>query len=327
MDYKQAGVDIHLADIFVQKIKGLVASTYDQRTISAVGGFAALYNMDGDRYLAASTDGVGTKLKLAIDLNIHHTIGIDLVAMCVNDLLCTGARPLFFLDYLSSSELDLATHEEIIKGIVEGCRQSQMALIGGETAQMPSMYNGKDYDMAGFCVGEVYKNEILDGSRIKKGDALIGIASSGFHSNGFSLIRKLIHSSETELMKSCLTPTIIYHQLFQKISNHDKFLMKGLAHITGSGILNIPRMNENFDYTLTKLPKDAEIPFFMNEIMNRSSLSRDQLCKTFNMGIGLVVATEQPDKLINLVGNLGARAWNIGHVQGEGVGEIEIADF
>ncbi len=182
LSYKDSGVDIDLADKFVDRIKRMVGKTHDARTIAGVGGFAALYKMDENRFLAASTDGVGTKIKLAIETGIHHTIGIDLVAMCVNDLICTGARPLFFLDYFATGKLHLDVSEKVLEGIVEGCLQGKLALIGGETAEMPGMYHHGDYDLAGFSVGEVNKEDLLDGSRIANRDTLIGIASSGFHS-------------------------------------------------------------------------------------------------------------------------------------------------
>ena len=256
MDYKSSGVDIDLGDKFVDRIKRMVGRTHDARTVSSVGGFAALYKMDEDRFLAASTDGVGTKIKLAIETGIHHTIGIDLVAMCVNDLLCTGARPLFFLDYFASGKLNLDVGEKVLEGIVEGCIQGKLALIGGETAEMPGMYHGGDYDLAGFSVGEVFKEELLDGSRIANRDTLIGIASSGFHSNGFSLVRKVIEKETNEehrqkLKVDCLTPTRIYVDTFNALRSALGQNLKGLANITGSGLLNIPRMNENFDYDIT----------------------------------------------------------------------------
>jgi phosphoribosylformylglycinamidine cyclo-ligase len=238
MDYKSSGVDIDLADTFVERIKKMVGKTYDARTVGAVGGFAALYKMDEERFLAASTDGVGTKIKLAIETGIHHTIGIDLVAMCVNDLICTGARPLFFLDYFATGKLELEVSEKVIEGIVEGCLQSKMALIGGETAEMPGMYQAKDYDLAGFSVGEVFKQDLMDGASVIPGDALVGIASSGFHSNGFSLVRKVLDSItnkelKDKLSRECLTPTTIYVDTINHLKRHIGKNLKGLANITG----------------------------------------------------------------------------------------------
>ncbi|HXH75125.1 MAG TPA: phosphoribosylformylglycinamidine cyclo-ligase [Bacteriovoracaceae bacterium] len=326
MDYKQSGVDVDLADKFVEKIKRMVGKTYDSRTMSGVGGFAALYKMDEDRFLAASTDGVGTKLKLAIDVNIHHTIGIDLVAMCVNDLICTGAKPMFFLDYFATGKLELGVAEKVLEGIVEGCIQGKLALIGGETAEMPGMYATGDYDLAGFSVGEVYKKDLLDGSLVKSGDTLVGIASSGFHSNGYSLVRKVIDSvtdtvMKEKLMKECLTPTKIYVKTFEHLTKVLGKNIKGIANITGSGMLNIPRINESFDYELSYLPKD--IPWAMTEVMQRTGLSREELSHTFNMGIGMVIATDKPDECLAALKQMDEKAWVIGKVI-PGKGDIHL---
>lgn len=328
MDYKSSGVDIDLADKFVDKIKRMVGKTHDNRTVAGVGGFAALYKMDEERFLAASTDGVGTKIKLAIETGIHHTIGIDLVAMCVNDLICTGARPLFFLDYFASGKLNLEVSEKVLEGIVEGCLQGKLALIGGETAEMPGMYQNGDYDLAGFSVGEVYKDQMLDGSRITAGDTLIGLASTGFHSNGFSLVRKVI-DQETNLEKrnqlktDALVPTKIYVETFNALNSKLGINLKGLSNITGSGMLNVPRMNENFDYEINFLPAPNELPAFMVEIMERTGLSRIELCQTFNMGIGMVLATDKPDMALEILKSRGDKAWNLGKVI-PGNGEVKI---
>ena len=328
MDYKSSGVDIDLADKFVDRIKRMVGKTHDARTVASVGGFAALYKMDEDRFLAASTDGVGTKIKLAIETGIHHTIGIDLVAMCVNDLLCTGARPLFFLDYFASGKLNLETSEKVLEGIVEGCMQGKLALIGGETAEMPGMYHNGDYDLAGFSVGEVYKADMLDGSRVSQGDTLIGIASTGFHSNGFSLVRKVIESEPNEerrlkLKLDCLTPTKIYVETFNALKSTLGKNLTGLANITGSGLLNIPRINEKFDYDISFLPPPNELPSFMVEVMERTGLSKIELCHTFNMGIGMVLATNKPEVAMEALKIKGEKAWIIGRVI-QGTGEIHI---
>jgi phosphoribosylformylglycinamidine cyclo-ligase len=328
MDYKSSGVDIDLADKFVDRIKRMVGKTHDARTVASVGGFAALYKMDENRFLAASTDGVGTKIKLAIETGIHHTIGIDLVAMCVNDLLCTGARPLFFLDYFASGKLHLETSEKVLEGIVEGCMQGKLALIGGETAEMPGMYHNGDYDLAGFSVGEVFKEELLDGSRISQNDTLIGIASTGFHSNGFSLVRKVIDQETNEekklkLKTDCLTPTKIYVETFNALRSALGKNLTGLANITGSGLLNIPRMNEGFDYEVNFLPSPNELPPFMVEVMERTGLNKIELCHTFNMGIGMVLATNKPEEALEALKIRGEKAWIIGQVI-QGTGEIHI---
>jgi phosphoribosylformylglycinamidine cyclo-ligase len=228
INYKESGVDIEKGDLFVERITKMVRSTYNKQVVSGIGGFCALYALDPERYLASSTDGVGTKIKLAIELNRHDTIGIDLVAMCVNDLICSGARPLFFLDYFASSNLDLNVSESVLKGIVEGCLQAQMALIGGETAEMPGMYQAGDYDLAGFSVGEVHKVDLIDGLNLKDGDSLLGIASSGFHSNGFSLVRKLLElkNADDDLKMDCLTPTKIYvKSILSLLKSHKKNIL------------------------------------------------------------------------------------------------------
>ena len=314
ISYKESGVDIEKGDLFVEKISSLVKSTYNQKVVSGVGGFCALYALDEDRFLASSTDGVGTKIKLAIDLNSHETIGIDLVAMCVNDLICSGATPLFFLDYFASSSLDLEVSQSVIKGIVDGCHQSQMVLIGGETAEMPGMYQKGDYDLAGFSVGEVTKQNIIDGSKIEEGDFLVAIESSGFHSNGYSLVRKILemnHSSD-EIKKSCLTPTKIYVKNILSILKNCPGMIKGLANITGSGFLNIPRMNEKFDYYINE---EMPLPHFMDHVCKLSGLSQIELHRTFNMGAGMVISTSNPNELISELSLLGERAKVIGEIK------------
>ncbi len=314
MDYKDSGVDIEKGDHFVSRIKKMLGTTYNDKVVTDIGGFAALYDIDDDRYLAAATDGVGTKLKIAIGLDKHDTIGIDLVAMCVNDIICTGAKPLFFLDYLASGNLNLATSEAIVKGIVEGCKQSQMALIGGETAEMPGIYQDKDYDMAGFCVGEVTKEKIIDGTDLKIGDSIIGLASSGFHSNGYSLIRKLIATHEVELLEDALTPTTIYVKAINNLIKKYGRSIKGVAHITGSGFLNIPRINETFGYDIDFLPTDGEIPSIISTIAGRSKLSWQQLYRTFNMGIGMVLITDNPYDIISSLEESDQKSWKLGNI-------------
>ena len=312
INYKDSGVDIEKGDLFVERISKMVKSTYNQKVVSGVGGFCALYALDEDRFLASSTDGVGTKIKLAIELGIHDTIGIDLVAMCVNDLLCSGARPLFFLDYFASSKLELDVSEAVLKGIVEGCLQSQMALIGGETAEMPGMYQAGDYDLAGFSVGEVNKENLIDGQSLEVGDTLIGIASSGFHSNGFSLVRKIIETCDIDLKHACLTPTKIYVKTLLSLLKNQRKFIKGLANITGSGFLNIPRINERFDYFVTEAP---ELPNFMKEVCDLSGLDKFELHRTFNMGVGMVIATNNPSSVIEELAKSGEHAFELGTVR------------
>ena len=296
MDYKQAGVDIEKGDLFVEKIQSFIRETYDSRVVSGVGGFAALYEIDEDRLLAAGTDGVGTKVKLAQELGIHHTIGQDLVAMCVNDVLCTGARPLFFLDYLATGKLDLEVSTQIVRGIVDACKLAGCALIGGETAEMPGVYAEGVYDLAGFSVGEVTRKDLMDGSQAEAGQWIIGLKSSGFHSNGFSLVRKLIRDDEIDLKKSALIPTRIYVKLIHALLKNQRENITGLAHITGGGVQNIPRIKESLGYDLTRLPKDSDRPNFMNEIIHRTQMSQVDLFDTFNMGVGLVFTAKDLKK-------------------------------
>lgn len=319
ISYKDSGVDIQKGDLFVERIKKMVRSTYNQQVVSGIGGFCALYALDPDRYLASSTDGVGTKIKLAIELGIHETIGIDLVAMCVNDLICSGARPLFFLDYLASSSLDLGVSESVLSGIVEGCLQSQMALIGGETAEMPGMYTIGDYDLAGFSVGEVKKSDLIDGQNLAAGDSLVAIASSGFHSNGYSLVRKILETTKDQgLKKECLLPTKIYVKTILSLIKSSRQKIKGIANITGSGFLNIPRMNAAFDYHVEGL--DSQPPF-MKKVCELSGLDEMELHRTFNMGAGMVVATDDPKEIIQKLEELGEKAYLIGRVS-KGSGKI-----
>lgn len=320
INYKDSGVDIEKGDLFVERISKMVKSTYNQQVVSGVGGFCALYALDPDRYLASSTDGVGTKIKLAIELGVHDTIGIDLVAMCVNDLICSGARPLFFLDYFASSKLDLDVSEAVLQGIVNGCLQSSMALIGGETAEMPGMYQEGDYDLAGFSVGEVKKIDLIDGSQISDGNTLVGIGSSGFHSNGFSLVRRILEvkKADLDLKRACLTPTKIYVRSIMSLLNTHKNLVKSIANITGSGFLNIPRMSEKFDYHVTEAP---ELPNFMKVVCDLSGLDSLELHKTFNMGVGMVMVTDKPEELIKELEYLGEKAFILGRAK-TGSGKI-----
>lgn len=323
ISYKDSGVDIEAGDALVEKIKARVKSTYNDRVVSGVGGFAALYKMGDGKLLAAGTDGVGTKVKIAQALDMHDTIGIDLVAMCVNDVICTGAKPLFFLDYLATGKLDIRVADEIIKGIVEGCKQSEMALIGGETAEMPGVYQPHEYDLAGFAIGEVDENKVLDGRTIKEGDTLFALPSSGIHSNGFSLVRKLIKPEEKDLLKTALTPTRIYWSVVKEILP----LVNGMAHITGGGLANIPRMNGGFDYVLDHLP--APLPIFA-ELGKRSGLDAKTMYETFNMGIGLVVATDRPEELALRLSQMKEEFFKIGHIakgQGQAVVHSGGMDF
>jgi phosphoribosylformylglycinamidine cyclo-ligase len=315
--YKDAGVDIEKGDEFVERIKARVKSTYGDRVVSGIGGFAALYRMDGGKLLAAGTDGVGTKVKIAQILNKHDTIGIDLVAMCVNDIICTGAKPLFFLDYIATGKLEINVAEEIVTGIVEGCKQAGAALIGGETAEMPGMYNAGEYDLAGFAVGEVEESKLMNGLSLAEGDTLIALPSSGIHSNGYSLVRKLVKESEKKLLEECLSPTRIYWSAVKDVLP----LIKGMAHITGGGLTNIPRMNEGFDYHLDNIPELSDIPAVFGELVSRSSLDDVELYQAFNMGMGMVLATANPEKIAAHLNNIQQPFRVIGHVA-KGTGQV-----
>ncbi len=314
MDYKAAGVDVEKGDLFVEKIKAFIKDTYTESVKSGVGGFAALYEIDEDRYLAAGTDGVGTKVKLAQELGIHDTIGQDLVGMCVNDVVCTGARPLFFLDYLATGKLDLEVHAGLVEGIARACKEVKCALIGGETAEMPGVYEDGVYDLAGFCVGEVSREAWLGPDKVQVGDTLVGLRSSGFHSNGYSLVRKLVSDHETELKRELLVPTRLYVNQVQRLLRTQRQNVHGIAHITGGGFHNIPRMNEALRYELTTLPGPEHRTRAMNTIVERSKLSLESLFETFNMGIGLVIACGAPDLLLRELELMGEEPLVLGRV-------------
>ena len=308
--YKESGVDINKGDELVESIKQKVKSTYGKRVYEGVGGFAALYEITDDKLLSVGTDGVGTKLKIAQQLEIHNTIGIDLVAMCVNDVLCTGATPLLFLDYLACGKLDLRVSQSLIDGIVDGCKQSQCALIGGETAEMPGFYKDDEYDLAGFAVGEVLKKDLIDGKQIQEGDTIIGLPSSGLHSNGYSLVRKII--SKNEHLKMALNPTKIYHNIVSTLLKNHRSIMQGMAHITGSGFLNISRMNPNFDYVIENLPDFDEISPIFSILKNLGGLDLKEMFQTFNMGVGFTIVTNNPDSLTRSLDEMREKYWILG---------------
>lgn len=315
LSYAQAGVDRAAADRLVEKISGLARTTLNKKVKGAVGGYASLYELDKKRWLAASTDGVGTKLKLAFRLKEHSTVGIDLVAMSVNDLLCVGAEPLFFLDYLATGKLEAGTAEQVLKGIVEGCRQAKCALVGGETAQMPEFYQEGEYDLGGFAVGQLSPKEALPRKDIKPGDTLIGIASSGPHSNGYSLLRKLLAQDDSDARaRELLTPTRIYAKALVPLIQTRAF--KGLAHITGSAFLNVPRMSGKVSYEI-RLPEAKDAPPIFQWIRERSGLPLSELAQTFNMGIGMVaiVDSRKESEVLKKLKRAGERAWVIGEVR------------
>jgi len=330
LSYRDAGVNIDAGNAFVEKIKASVASTHRPGVMGSLGGFGGLFELpEGytQPVLVSGTDGVGTKLKLAIELGIHNTIGIDLVAMCVNDILVLGAEPLYFLDYYATGELNTDIAADVVAGIADGCRQSNAALIGGETAEMPGMYSKGDYDLAGFCVGVVEKQKIIDGTQVKAGDVMIALSSSGPHSNGYSLVRKIIEvsganlqqtvndSSDTLLGDALLAPTRIYvksiHQVLPEVNCH------ALAHITGGGLLeNIPRVLPNNTQAVIDT-NSWQLPDVFQWLQDNGNVETMEMYRTFNCGAGMVVivSADDAEKTIELFNANGETAWQIGHIE------------
>jgi phosphoribosylformylglycinamidine cyclo-ligase len=328
LSYKDAGVDIDAGNALVDRIKGVVKQTRRPEVMGGLGGFGALCALPQkyrEPVLVSGTDGVGTKLRLAMDLKRHDTIGIDLVAMCVNDLIVQGAEPLFFLDYYATGKLDVDTAASVITGIAEGCKQSGCALVGGETAEMPGMYHGEDYDVAGFCVGVVEKSEIIDGSKVADGDVLIGLAASGPHSNGYSLVRKILEVSKTDpettdlagkpLADHLLAPTKIYvKSILNLIENVD---VHGIVHLTGGGFWeNIPRVLP--DNTQVIIDESSwQWPDVFTWLQTAGNVSRHEMYRTFNCGVGMLVALPAglADQAIALLNDNGEKAWKIGYIK------------
>lgn len=332
LNYKSAGVDIEAGNALVERIKPIAAKTRNAGVMAGLGGFGSLFELPLDRYkqpvLVSGTDGVGTKLKLALDLNIHNSVGIDLVAMCVNDIIVQGAEPLFFLDYFATGKLEVDTAASVIEGIGKGCEQAGAALVGGETAEMPGMYADGDYDLAGFCVGIVEKDRIIDGSQVQAGDKLIALASSGPHSNGYSLIRKIVARSGLAwtdnvngkpLGETLLTPTRIYVkpllELLQTVPVH------AMAHITGGGITeNLPRVlpdGLNADVQLSAW----ELPEVFVWLQQQGNVELADMLVTFNCGIGMIVCVAAQDEAatLEILKQQGETAFSIGEiVAGEG---------
>ena len=328
LSYKDAGVDINAGNALVDRIKPEVKRTTRAEVIGGLGGFGALCAIPSkykEPVLVSGTDGVGTKLRLAIDLKKHDTIGIDLVAMCVNDLVVQGAEPLFFLDYYATGKLDVDVAADVVKGIADGCVQSGCALVGGETAEMPGMYHAGDYDLAGFCVGVVEKSEIIDGSRVKNGDALIALGSSGPHSNGYSLVRKVIDvacvNPTTELLDNkplsehVLAPTKIYvKSVLALIKQAD---VHAIAHLTGGGFWeNIPRvLPKNTKAVIDE--KSWKWPSVFNWLQEKGNIDTYEMYRTFNCGVGMVIALpqEQVETALAILKQAGENAWLIGHIE------------
>ncbi len=319
IDYKKAGVDIDKSNRFVKEIKSMVSSTRRAEVMGGIGGFSAFTKIP-KKYkrpiLTSSTDGVGTKLMIAELLNKHTTVGIDLVAMCVNDIIVTGAEPLFFLDYFATGRLNNKKARDIIKGIVDGCKQANCALIGGETAEMPGMYKGEEYDLAGFCVGVAEDGKVIDGTSVKANAVIIGIQSSGVHSNGFSLVRRIFNKSELkgDIGKKVIKPTIIYVKVIQDILK--KIRIKSMAHITGGGFYdNIPRVLPRGKSAL--IYKGLwSMPQIFKMIQKKAKISDKEMYRTFNMGIGMVVVVGKNDikKTHAIIKKSGLKSWTIGKV-------------
>lgn len=341
-DYKKAGVDLEAGEKVVDEIKKMVRSTFRPEVLTDLGGFAGLFQPNFSSYrcpvFAAATDGVGTKLKIAFMLGKHDTVGIDAVAMCVNDLVVQGAEPLLFLDYLAVGRIDVTQVKEIVSGVVDGCRQANCTLLGGETAEMPGFYAPGEYDLAGFALGIVDKERIITGKNIMPGDKIIGLASSGLHSNGFSLVRKILleHAGLAPdvfmpqlgciLGEELLKPTLIYIPLVLPLLRD--FIIKGIAHITGGGLkLNLPRiLPEGLRAVIEK--ERWEVPPIFPLVQEYGNVPETEMYRTFNMGIGmvLVVAPQSSGDVLAWIKGKGGKAWEIGVVQeGNGKGDsVEI---
>ena len=328
--YREAGVDIDAGDEFVDRIKPLVRSTFRPEVMTDLGGFGGLFRLHAKQYkdpvLVSGTDGVGTKLKIAFLMDKHDTVGIDLVAMCVNDIAVSGAEPLFFLDYFATGKLAVDKAQQVVAGIAEGCRQAGCALIGGETAEMPSMYPEGEYDLAGFAVGVVDKPKMIDGKTIKAGDAILGLASSGLHSNGYSLARRVFFDKakltvgarlpelDRPLGEVLLTPTRIYAK--QILALAKDFPLKGVAHITGGGITeNLPRILPNGVHARIDRKAWAVPPIF-DVTSKLGQVERDEMFRVFNMGIGLilVVPPQSATAVLKKGAELGDHGWQIGEI-------------
>jgi phosphoribosylformylglycinamidine cyclo-ligase len=324
MTYKDAGVDIDAGNALVERIKPLVARTRRPEVLAGLGGFGGLFSLPADRYrepvLVSGTDGVGTKLMLAKQLQRHDTIGIDLVAMCVNDVVVQGAEPLFFLDYFACGKLDVDVAADVISGIADGCGQAGAALIGGETAEMPDMYTDGDYDLAGFCVGVVERSAIIDGQAIRPGDALVALASSGPHSNGYSLIRKVLAVAPHAVIggrpaaEVLLEPTRIYVRALLALIGEVR--IKGLAHITGGGISeNLPRMLPGGVHAVVDTSSWQQGPTF-DWLQATGNIDGAEMRRTFNCGAGMIIAVDRDDlgAALAVLAEHGETAWEIGAI-------------
>ncbi|WP_028118084.1 phosphoribosylformylglycinamidine cyclo-ligase [Ferrimonas senticii] len=326
LSYKDAGVDIDAGNALVNNIKSAVKRTHRPEVMGGLGGFGALCRLPTNYkkpLLVSGTDGVGTKLRLAIDYQRHNTVGIDLVAMCVNDLIVQGAEPLFFLDYYATGKLDVEVATSVVNGIADGCELAGCALIGGETAEMPGMYEGSDYDMAGFCVGVVEEDEVITGDKVNAGDTLIALASSGPHSNGYSLIRKVLercdNPAETQmgdvkLIDALMAPTKIYVKSVLELQQ--QLPIHAISHITGGGFWeNIPRVLPAHCKAVID-GNSWQWPMVFNWLQETGNITTHEMYRTFNCGVGLVIAlpAEHADAAVTLLNNHGENAWVIGQI-------------
>ncbi|NKF07101.1 phosphoribosylformylglycinamidine cyclo-ligase [Clostridium gasigenes] len=326
--YKEAGVNIEEGYKSVKLIKEYASRTMTEYVLNGLGGFAGMVELpEGYKkpVLVSGTDGVGTKLEIAFKTKKYDTVGIDCVAMCVNDILCHGAKPLFFLDYIACGKLEAEVAADLVKGVADGCVQSACALVGGETAEMPGFYKEGEYDMAGFAVGIVDKDKIINGKNIKAGDRLIGIASSGLHSNGYSLVRKVFEDINEDLngeeaWKTLITPTKIYVK--PVLALLEKFEIKGMAHITGGGFIeNAPRMFNGLDFTAVINKDSYPLPKVFERIIEKG-VDKDHMYNTFNMGIGFMLCVNEKDveAVIRSLVESGEKAYEIGHIIAGGDG-------
>lgn len=329
-EYKKAGVDIEAGADAVKKIRRMVSSTFRREVIGDIGAFAGLFKLNFKKYknpvLVSATDGVGTKLIIVQKINKHDTVGIDLVAMCVNDIIACGAEPLFFLDYIATGKIIPQKIAEIVKGVVKGCREANCSLIGGETAEMPGIYGRNEYDLVGFSVGMVERDKIIDGAKIKEGDVIIGLASSGLHSNGYSLVRKVFLGKERiilqkilpglkkELWKELLIPTRIYVKPILKLLG--KIEIHGLAHITGGGFYdNISRILPK-DYNAIIHSENWKVPPIFRIIQEKGKVARDEMFRVFNMGVGMtmIIPPGEKNKVISSLKRDGYKSCIIGEI-------------
>lgn len=327
LSYKDAGVDIDAGNALVDRIKGVAKRTHRPEVMGGLGGFGALCELPTgyqEPVLVSGTDGVGTKLRLAMDMGVHNTIGIDLVAMCVNDLVVAGAEPLFFLDYYATGALAVDTAADVVEGIGKGCELAGCALVGGETAEMPGMYEGEDYDLAGFCVGVVEKSGIIDGSKVATDDVLIALGSSGPHSNGYSLVRKILEVSgddlnapfaDSTLGETLLAPTRIYVKSILQLMKSVE--IKALSHITGGGLLeNLPRVLP--EASRARIETDSwQWPEIFNWLQSHGNVAREEMYRTFNCGVGMVLCVAEADveRALDALNGAGENAWCIGRIE------------